>query len=77
MIYQDKNISILLIEDEEFDVRRVKNTVAPFEDKMQIVNFVSNGKAALDYLADHKDTIDIVIMDYQISGGLKIGRAHV
>lgn len=70
MIYQDKNISILLIEDEEFDVRRVKNTVAPFEDKMQIVNFVSNGKAALDYLADHKDTIDIVIMDYQISGGL-------
>jgi hypothetical protein len=38
MIFQDKNISILLIEDEEFDVRRVKKTVEPFSEKMEIVH---------------------------------------
>ncbi len=70
MIFQDKNISILLIEDEEFDVRRVKKTVQPFSDKMEIVHYVSNGKAALEYLETNKGKIDIVIMDYQISGGL-------
>jgi hypothetical protein len=39
MIFQDKNISILLIEDEEFDVRRVKKTVEPFSEKMEIVHY--------------------------------------
>ncbi len=70
MIFQDKNISILLIEDEEFDVRRVKKTVEPFSEKMEIVHYVSNGKAALEYLEENRNKIDVVIMDYQISGGL-------
>lgn len=70
MIFQDLSINILLIEDEEFDVRRVTNTIKPFADKMRIVNYVSNGKAALEYLEQHKSGIDLVIMDYQISGGM-------
>ena len=31
-------IQVLLIEDEEFDVRRVKNTIEPFSDRIKILN---------------------------------------
>lgn len=70
MIFQDVNINILLIEDEEFDVRRVTNTIIPFAEKIRIAKYVSNGKAALEYLEQNKSEIDLVIMDYQISGGI-------
>ncbi len=70
MIFEEKNINLLLIEDEEFDVRRVKNTVAPFSNRIRIIETVSNGKAAVEYLNLHKGEVDVVIMDYQIAGGL-------
>ena len=64
-------IKILLIEDEDFDVRRVKNTVSYYEDRIQIVDIVSNGLAALDLVKNNNDLYDVIIMDFQISGGLK------
>lgn len=70
MIFKEKNINILLIEDEEFDVRRVNNTIAPFNNRIKIVETVSNGKAAVEYLQSNKGNIDVVVMDYQIAGGL-------
>ncbi|MEJ5261150.1 MAG: sigma-54 dependent transcriptional regulator [Ignavibacterium sp.] len=70
MIFEEKNINILLIEDEEFDVRRVNNTIAPFSSRIKIVETVSNGKAAVEYLQSNKGNVDVVIMDYQIAGGL-------
>lgn len=70
MIFEGKNIQILLIEDEDYDVRRVMNTLAPFSERMKVNNVVSNGKAALEILKDKKGDIDIVIMDFQIAGGL-------
>jgi len=66
----DQKIKILLIEDEDFDVRRVKNTILPFEENMQIVSVVSNGPEALKILSDENTQYDIVIMDYQIAGGI-------
>ncbi len=33
MIFEGKKINILLIEDEDYDVRRVLNTIKPFENK--------------------------------------------
>jgi two-component system response regulator AtoC len=70
MIFEEKNINILLIEDEEFDVRRVNNTIAPFSNRIKILETVSNGKAAVEYLQFNKGNIDVVVMDYQIAGGL-------
>ncbi len=64
-------ISILLVEDEDFDVERVRNTVRLFASRINIGEVVSNGKAALDLLQASKDAYDIVILDYQISGGLR------
>lgn len=64
-------INILLIEDEEFDVIRVKKTVSYYDNRIKIIDVVSNGRAALELLKDHQDKYDIVILDYQISGGLK------
>ncbi|MCF8240865.1 MAG: sigma-54 dependent transcriptional regulator [Melioribacteraceae bacterium] len=64
-------INILLIEDEEFDVRRVKNTIKLFEDQIQIADTVSNGDAAIKLLNNNKKKYDLVIMDYQIAGGLR------
>lgn len=64
-------INILLIEDEEFDVLRVKNTVSFYENIIKIVDVVSNGRAALELLKENSDKYDVVILDYQISGGLK------
>lgn len=64
-------IRILLIEDEDFDVRRVKNTVKFFERSMSIEKIVSNGKDAINIINANQDFFDIVIMDYQIAGGLR------
>ncbi|MBI9071792.1 MAG: sigma-54-dependent Fis family transcriptional regulator [Melioribacteraceae bacterium] len=65
-----RNINILLIEDEDFDVQRVKNTVNYYESNLKIKDTVSNGRAALELLNINKDAYDVVILDYQISGGL-------
>lgn len=63
-------IKVLLIEDEEYDVRRVQNTILPFNEKIQICTIVSDGKSALEVLKDAKESFDIVIMDFQIAGGI-------
>lgn len=63
-------IRILLIEDEDFDVRRVENTIKPFADKIKISEVVSDGKSALELLELNKNNYDVIVMDYQIAGGL-------
>ena len=70
MILEGNKINILLIEDEDYDVRRVMNTVKPFEDRIKVLDIVSNGMAALELLNSKKGKFDVVIMDYQIAGGL-------
>ncbi len=65
-----KKIQILLIEDEEYDVRRVKNTLRPFDDRISIHDIVSDGKTALELLNTNRRLYDVVIMDFQIAGGL-------
>lgn len=69
MINSD-TIRVLLIEDEEYDVRRVQNTVLPFSDRIQICTIVSDGKNALEILESGQENYDIVIMDFQIAGGI-------
>lgn len=64
-------INILLIEDEEYDVRRVHNTIKPFADQINIADVVSDGKLAVELLSEKTGLYDIVIMDYQIAGGLR------
>ncbi len=64
-------INILLIEDEEFDVKRIKNTLSYYETRLKVLEIVSNGKAALELIKENPGKYDIVILDYQISGGLK------
>lgn len=64
-------INVLLIEDEDFDVRRVKNTLKYSKEKIQLKDVVSNGNSAIDLLKKNKDEYDIVIMDFQIAGGLR------
>jgi DNA-binding NtrC family response regulator len=66
---EKKIIRILLIEDEEYDVRRVKNTIKPFNDRICIQDIVSDGKTALELLSKGKGLYDVVIMDFQIAGG--------
>ncbi len=69
-MFPDKVINVLLIEDEEFDVRRVRNTIKPFSDTINIRKVISNGRLALDALAAEKERFDVIIMDFQIAGGL-------
>jgi len=49
MIAEEK-IKILLIEDEDFDMRRVENTIKPFSNRIKIIDVVSDGKSALELL---------------------------
>ncbi len=69
-MFTDDVIGVLLIEDEEFDVRRVRSTLKPFADQIQIREVVSNGDTALELLAQHNDQFDVIIMDLQIAGGV-------
>lgn len=66
----NETIRTLLIEDEDFDVRRVLNTIKPFENRINISKIFSNGKAALEILQNESDEFDVIIMDFQIAGGL-------
>jgi len=69
-MFANRRVNILLIEDEEYDVRRVKNTLKPFQDRLILNNVVSNGQAALDLIVDTPNLFDVIIMDFQIAGGL-------
>ena len=64
-------INVLLIEDEDYDVRRVINTIKPFQDKIKVASVVSSGLAALDILKDGHKNFDVIIMDFQIAGGVR------
>ncbi|MGE5314420.1 MAG: sigma-54-dependent transcriptional regulator [Acidobacteriota bacterium] len=64
-------IRILLVEDEDFDVARVNSTVSVFSDRICVEDTVSNGKAAVELLESKPDWYDVIILDYQISGGLR------
>jgi len=65
-----KTISVLLIEDEEFDAQRIRKTINPFKESIVIKDVVSNGRAALDILEENYEKYDVIIMDYQIAGGI-------
>src|SRR3970282_1968328 len=69
-MFNEDIVKVLLIEDEEYDVRRVQNTVKPFSERIKITDVVSNGEAALETVRKNKDNIDVIIMDFQIAGGL-------
>jgi DNA-binding NtrC family response regulator len=64
-------IQLLLVEDEDFDVARVRNTVKLFASRIHIAEVASNGKTALDLIHAKPDKYDVVILDFQISGGLR------
>lgn len=65
------SIKVMLVDDEDFDVARVKNTISVSSTKIQIEQVVSNGRAAIELLQQNPDFYDVVILDYQISGGLR------
>ena len=65
-------IQVLLIEDEEFDVNRVLKTIQPFSNRINVADICSDGNEALKILEKSKNKFkfDIVIMDFQIAGGV-------
>jgi DNA-binding NtrC family response regulator len=71
MLANNSQINILLIEDENFDVKRIKNTINYYENNLKVLDTVSNGRAALELISNNPDKYDVIILDYQISGGLK------
>ncbi len=63
-------INLLLIEDEEYDVIRIKNTIKPFEDRIKIREVVSDGNDAIELIKERGGSYDVAIMDLNLSGGL-------
>ncbi len=61
-------ISVLLVEDEEYDVSRTIKTIEPYAERIKILDIVSTGRQALNLISTKQ--YDVVILDYQISGGL-------
>ena len=70
-MFTNKLINILLIEDEEFDVNRVKKTLKAFSSQIRIEKIVADGAAAINMLSSGDYEFDVVIMDYQITGGIR------
>jgi two-component system, NtrC family, response regulator AtoC len=66
----NNSINILLIEDETYDVNRIKRTLSPFSDRLIIKNVVADGQSALALLSENREAYDVIIMDYQIVGSL-------
>jgi DNA-binding NtrC family response regulator len=63
-------INVLLIEDEEYDVGRVRSTIAPFKGQIVIRDVASTGSHALALVKEGNDRYDVVVMDFQIAGGM-------
>lgn len=63
-------INVLIIEDEEYDVVRIKNTIGPFADRIRIADVVSDGLEALALVNEKPTAYDVVLMDLNLSGGL-------
>ncbi len=63
-------INILLVEDEEFDVKRVVKTIEPFKDRINISDVVSDGSDAIQLIKSKPSFYDVVIMDFNLSGGI-------
>lgn len=66
----NEKIKILIVEDEDYDVKRIVNTLEPFKNMMDIKNIVSSGRDALNLIEKNHGDFDVIILDYQISGGL-------
>ncbi len=66
----NQKITILLIEDEDYDVTRVKRTLEPFKEQIIIRKVVPDGQSALRVLEKETGYFDVVIMDYQLVGGI-------
>ncbi|MGH1366699.1 MAG: sigma 54-interacting transcriptional regulator [Calditrichia bacterium] len=64
-----RKIKIMLIEDEAYDVRRVRQTIKLLDDQLILEDVVSNGHDAIRLL-ESKSNFDVAIMDYQIAGGI-------
>ena len=69
-MFTNKLINVLLIEDEEFDVKRVKKTLEAFSSQIRIEKVVADGTAAINTISSGDYDIDIAIMDFQIAGGM-------
>ncbi|MFA3783273.1 sigma-54-dependent transcriptional regulator [Melioribacteraceae bacterium 4301-Me] len=67
---KQERINVLIIEDEEFDVRRIQNTLKLYSNIIHVKDIVSTGYDALESLKKFLGQLDVVILDYQISGGL-------
>ncbi len=66
----NQEIRILLIEDEDYDVKRVERTLSPFKEYIKIRGVAADGKTALQMLQENHSQFDVVIMDYQLAGGI-------
>jgi len=66
----NEKIRILIVEDEDYDVKRIVNTLEPFKNMINIKNVVSSGRDALQIIERDSDDYDVIILDYQIAGGL-------
>ena len=63
-------INVLLIEDEEYDVIRVLNTIKPFNDKIKVLDIISDGESAIELLQTNKNKYHVIIMDFHLTGRL-------
>lgn len=66
----NESINLLIIEDESYDVNRIKRTLEPFSNRLIIKSIVADGQSAIDLLTADREGYDVVIMDYQIVGPL-------
>lgn len=64
----NKQINLLVIEDESFDLNRIRRTLEPFSDQVIIQDYVADGRSALNLLREKSNDYDVIIMDYQIMG---------
>jgi DNA-binding NtrC family response regulator len=64
-----RKIRLLIVEDEEYDVRRIKSTIKS-HNRIEICDIVSSGDEAIKLVSKKEDYYDVAILDYQIAGGL-------
>ena len=63
-------MKVLIIEDEIIAANRIKDMLADYDTNIDVINIIDNIVAAVNFISEDKERIDLILMDIQLADGL-------
>ncbi len=66
-------MKVLIIEDELPAAEKIERYIKKYDDSFEILNILGSVEASVSWLQEHKDRVDLIISDIQLTDGLSFG----